>query len=102
MTRKGLTEFFRLIRYRLIERAYSEAMPVRDIASLTGYSPESVPVLANRLSLPPHPNQGGKKRKARTNYVCKAPRSSQKDASDISTEPAPITLAGPEWSRRSA
>ena len=101
MTKKGLSNLMRLIRYCVLAEGYARAIPVAQIARLTGYSPESVPVLARRLSLPPHPNHGGKIRKHRANYVCKAPRRRNRSAEKsyyVPTEPTPITLAGPKWS----
>lgn len=100
MTKKGLSNLMRLIRYCVLAEGYARAIPVAQIARLTGYSPESVPVLARRLSLPPHPNHGCKIRSTRRNYVekrRKRNRSAEKSYY-VPTEPSPITLAGPKWS----
>ena len=100
MTRKGLNELMRLIRYAWIAEGYQRGVSVAEIARHTGYSPESIPVLARRIKLPPHPNHGCKMRSARQNYVDKRRKRNRAAEKSyyVPTEPSPITLAGPKWS----
>lgn len=100
MTPKGLNEFLRLMRYAWIAEGYARGVSVAEIARLTGYSPESIPVLARRINLPPHPNHGGKVRSRRQNYVDKRRKRNRaaEKSHYVPIEPPPITLAGPKWS----
>ena len=86
ITKSGLRRIRRVLILACIAHGYSQRMQVRDIAKAVGMSEVSVRVWAHEVGIR-HPRWN-----KRPEPVAKPKE----------YEPAPITLAGPEWSWRAA
>lgn len=104
-TYHGMMSLVAAVRYAFIDKAYSEGVSNTDIAAALGISRGTVAGIASKLNI------GGKRksgfdRKGRRITLSRLQSKEQRQLTGIksaqaryqSLEPAPITLAGPEWS----